>query len=244
MSDDTVFDAREAFADEERGGDLLWSDTPAQTIPFRRRKPVETPSGRAQGEAEPQETDHVFDPHGDPLHGKAARKARVAARNVAPLGRPGAGAPGVAGATSTRNGPGAPGGAAAPSARPGAGAPGGPAAPGAARSGPTGVAPVAPPRPAAPAKPHVAPAVAPPRRGGPRRLGEPRAVRVEADRRGRPLAVDGRPVDGVRESWLVEDRWWTDRPLRRRYWEVVTDDGRNLVVFRELGNGGWYCQRG
>jgi hypothetical protein len=69
-------------------------------------------------------------------------------------------------------------------------------------------------------------------------------VRVGADARGRPLTVDGRAVEGVRESWLVEDRWWTDRPLRRRYWEVVTDDGRDLVVFRELGQGGWYRQRG
>ena len=33
----------------------------------------------------------------------------------------------------------------------------------------------------------------------------------------------------MRESWLVEDRWWTERPLRRRYWEVVTEGGRNLV---------------
>jgi CO dehydrogenase/acetyl-CoA synthase delta subunit len=50
-------------------------------------------------------------------------------------------------------------------------------------------------------------------------------------------------VDAVRESWLVEDRWWTDRPLRRRYWEVVTTCGRNDVVFRELGEGRWYRQR-
>ena len=42
----------------------------------------------------------------------------------------------------------------------------------------------------------------------------------------------------MRESWLVEDRWWTDRPLRRRYWEVVTVDGRDLVVFRDLEDGG------
>ena len=41
----------------------------------------------------------------------------------------------------------------------------------------------------------------------------------------------------MRESWLIEDRWWTDRPLRRRYWEVVTIDGRDLVVFRELTGG-------
>ena len=54
---------------------------------------------------------------------------------------------------------------------------------------------------------------------------------------GRPLDVDGHEVDAVRESWLVEDRWWTERPLRRRYWEVVTIDGRDLVVFRDLVGG-------
>ena len=47
----------------------------------------------------------------------------------------------------------------------------------------------------------------------------------------------------MRESWLVEDRWWTDRPLRRRYWEVVTPRGRDLVVFRDLDGGGWYRHR-
>lgn len=76
-----------------------------------------------------------------------------------------------------------------------------------------------------------------------RRLHEPRPARVRADVRGRPLEVDSLPVDAVRESWLVEDRWWTDRPLRRRYWEVVTIDGRDVVVFRELGGGGWFSQR-
>ena len=55
--------------------------------------------------------------------------------------------------------------------------------------------------------------------------------------------VDGRDVDAVRESWLIEDRWWTDRPLRRRYWEVVTSCGRNVVVFRDLEGGRWFAQR-
>jgi hypothetical protein len=78
---------------------------------------------------------------------------------------------------------------------------------------------------------------------GPRRIGEPRPTRVQADDTGIPLAVDGRAVDAVRESWLIEDRWWTDRPLRRRYWEVVTTCGRNVVVFRELEERRWYRQR-
>jgi hypothetical protein len=78
----------------------------------------------------------------------------------------------------------------------------------------------------------------------PRQLSVPRAVEVHARARGRPVRVDGRAVDAVRESWLVEDRWWTERPVRRRYWEVVTVDGRDLVVFRDLETGRWFIQRG
>ena len=55
--------------------------------------------------------------------------------------------------------------------------------------------------------------------------------------------MDGREVETVRESWLVEDRWWTPSPVRRRYWEVVTTCGRDLVVFRDLVEGAWYRQR-
>ena len=77
----------------------------------------------------------------------------------------------------------------------------------------------------------------------PRRLSQPRTARVRTGDHGRPEAVDGRVVEAVRESWLVEDRWWTPAPVRRRYWEVVTACGRNLVVFRELEGGGWYRQR-
>ena len=79
--------------------------------------------------------------------------------------------------------------------------------------------------------------------GRPRRLGEPRPARVSSAADGRPETVDGRPVEAVRESWLIEDRWWTGRPLRRRYWELVTVDGRNLVAFRDLVRGRWYTQR-
>ena len=45
---------------------------------------------------------------------------------------------------------------------------------------------------------------------GPKRLSRPRHARVRAREDGCPLAVDGRDVEAVRESWLIEDRWWTD----------------------------------
>ena len=89
----------------------------------------------------------------------------------------------------------------------------------------------------------TAPAVEPATSRGPRRLAKPKPVRVKATDTGRPQKIGHREVDAVRESWLVEDRWWTDEPLRRRYWEVVTADGRDLVVFRDLVNSRWYAQR-
>lgn len=78
---------------------------------------------------------------------------------------------------------------------------------------------------------------------GPRRLSVPRRVAVAAGDGGVPASVDGRAVDAVRESWLVEDRWWTERPLRRRYWEIVTVCGRNEIVFHDLVSGRWWRQR-
>jgi hypothetical protein len=78
---------------------------------------------------------------------------------------------------------------------------------------------------------------------GPRRLATPRRVSVDMAQGGRPLRVAGQPVESVRESWRVEDRWWTDRPVRRHYWEVVTTNGRDEVVFRDLASGRWWRQR-
>jgi len=77
--------------------------------------------------------------------------------------------------------------------------------------------------------------------GRPRLLNLPRAARVRS-RAGIPGEVNGEPVEAVRESWLVEDRWWTDTPLRRRYWELVSVRGRNSIVFHDLCAGGWFTQ--
>jgi hypothetical protein len=78
---------------------------------------------------------------------------------------------------------------------------------------------------------------------GSRRLGAPRPVAVAADGPGPPHAVSGVAVDAVREEWMVEDRWWTGRPLRRRYFELVLEDGSDVVVFCEPDSGRWFRQR-
>jgi hypothetical protein len=67
---------------------------------------------------------------------------------------------------------------------------------------------------------------------------------VSAGPGGVPVALGGAAVEAVAEEWVVEDRWWTGRPLRRRYFELVLVDGRSEVVFRDLAGGGWFLQRG
>ena len=78
---------------------------------------------------------------------------------------------------------------------------------------------------------------------GARRLAVPRPARVLTDADGQPRTIDGGEIDSVRETWLLEDRWWTEEPLRRRYWEVVTTSGSDQVVFHDLIAGGWWRQR-
>lgn len=71
----------------------------------------------------------------------------------------------------------------------------------------------------------------------------PRQATVRAGPDDRPCAVAGVAVEAVREEWLVEDRWWTPRPLRRHYFELVLADGRDVTVFCSAANGCWYRQR-
>jgi hypothetical protein len=42
----------------------------------------------------------------------------------------------------------------------------------------------------------------------------------------------------------VLDRWWTEAPVVRRYFEVVLETGENTVVFHDGARGRWFTQRG
>ena len=74
-----------------------------------------------------------------------------------------------------------------------------------------------------------------------RALNHPRPARVRCEA-GTLTRVDGEAIEALRESWLVEDRWWTAQPLRRRFWELVGARGRNVIVFHDLCTGRWFVQ--
>jgi hypothetical protein len=76
------------------------------------------------------------------------------------------------------------------------------------------------------------------------RLSEPRPALVEPAFDGSPRLVNRHAVALVREEWHVVDRWWTEEPVRRRYFEVVLESGQNTTVFRDDERGSWFIQRG
>jgi hypothetical protein len=71
--------------------------------------------------------------------------------------------------------------------------------------------------------------------------GQPKPAEV-LERSNHPAIVDGEQVTQVKNFWLVQDGWWTEKPVNRRYWEILTVKDRRLVVFHDYQTGRWYTQ--
>jgi hypothetical protein len=80
--------------------------------------------------------------------------------------------------------------------------------------------------------------------GSPRRLNAPQRALVEAHVDGSPRRVNRSVVALIREEWRVVDRWWTEEPVSRRYFDVVLAGGEHAVVFHDEEVGRWFSQRG
>jgi hypothetical protein len=80
-------------------------------------------------------------------------------------------------------------------------------------------------------------------RGAAGRLNPPRPALVETGVDGTPRIVNREEVSIVREEWRVVDRWWTDEPVDRRYFEVVLESGRNTAVYFDREAQSWFTQR-
>ena len=61
---------------------------------------------------------------------------------------------------------------------------------------------------------------------------------------GRSLAAASLVVTSINDLWQVDDEWWRERPISRRYYQITTQDERRLTVFRDQLDGNWYWQQG
>jgi hypothetical protein len=76
-----------------------------------------------------------------------------------------------------------------------------------------------------------------------RRLSAPSQLRVEADAYGTPRRIYHRNlwrmVMQISDRWRTDDRWWTDEPVSREYFELQLEDGRMMTVYHDRLAGRW-----
>jgi protein ImuB len=81
-----------------------------------------------------------------------------------------------------------------------------------------------------------------------RALNLPGLVEVEEDDAQSPVTVSVRrrrmAVASIEDVWEVLDEWWRARPISRRYYRLVLEEGPSITLFRDLVDGRWYEQRG
>jgi hypothetical protein len=85
-------------------------------------------------------------------------------------------------------------------------------------------------------------------RPGPLRpLNVPQPIFVVTSPNGDPRFVQrGRrrlSVVSVRDYWRVDDRWWTEEPVERNYYELEMETGEVLTLFLDALAHRWYEQR-
>jgi hypothetical protein len=61
---------------------------------------------------------------------------------------------------------------------------------------------------------------------------------------GRTATPASLKVTSINDLWQVDDEWWRERPISRRYYQITTQDDRRLTIFRDQLNAQWYWQRG
>lgn len=58
------------------------------------------------------------------------------------------------------------------------------------------------------------------------------------------LALTRLTVTAINDLWQVDDEWWRERPISRRYYQITTQNDRRLTIFRDQLNAQWYWQKG
>lgn len=51
-------------------------------------------------------------------------------------------------------------------------------------------------------------------------------------------------IVSIDNTWKIDEEWWREKPIARMYYQVTTEDGRRLTLFRDQTTGEWHQQRG
>ena len=92
------------------------------------------------------------------------------------------------------------------------------------------------------------------KKSDPARAAEVREGEVGANRGPRPIAIERLLHEGSEKlpkiagrirvasgPWELEERWWSQEPAEREYWDVEASDGGLYRIYRERRSGEWFA---
>ena len=51
-------------------------------------------------------------------------------------------------------------------------------------------------------------------------------------------------IASIDDVWQIDEERWREKPIERTYYQVTTEDERQVTFFRDLVEGDWYRQSG
>ena len=60
----------------------------------------------------------------------------------------------------------------------------------------------------------------------------------------KPLSLTNLAITAINDLWQVDDEWWRERPISRRYYQITTQQNRRLTIFKDQLYAQWYWQKG
>ena len=58
------------------------------------------------------------------------------------------------------------------------------------------------------------------------------------------LSLTNLAIIAINDLWQVDDEWWRERPISRRYYQITTQQDRRLTIFKDQLHAQWYWQKG
>ncbi len=79
-----------------------------------------------------------------------------------------------------------------------------------------------------------------------RAVNAPEPVKVEeVSSDNLPLAVWAprrQVIITIEDRWRIDDEWWRAEPVSRLYYGITLAGGLQMILFKDLVNGGWFRQ--
>ena len=80
-----------------------------------------------------------------------------------------------------------------------------------------------------------------------RNINQPKYIKVKVNQNNQPISVlvgnNWRKITKINDYWEINDEWWGDFPISRKYYSLTIDNDIRISLFIDLTYMSWYQQK-